>query len=139
MNAGSVAILLGMICMALVPAPLAAQCLGTSVLSTRVRELLTPVLQGSDAGAIRLRHAYNLVQVVDSQDVAYVSDSTLCHTAASELGALEEPVGDYSSGVWVLKAGPTRFIVFDGTQWGAGSRHLIVFDSAFEVVGSIPL
>jgi hypothetical protein len=139
MNARTVAKLLGVVCMALVPAPLAGQCLGSSVLSTRVQQLLTPVLQGSDSASIHLRHAYNLVQVENPQGIAYVSDSALCHTAALALGALQEPVRDYSRGVWVLKAGPTRFIVFDGTQWGAGSRHLIVFDSTFEVIGSIPL
>ena len=138
MSLRTIATAFGVACIIHVPAPLASQCLPASGLSSRVEQLLTPIARDSDSTSAELRRIYGLVHVTATQEIAYVSDSALCRTAAIALGGIEQPPVDYPVGVWVLKVGPTRYVVFDGTQYGAGDRHLIIFDSSFAAVGSIP-
>lgn len=135
--------LLALGCVTLHAAPAAGQCRDSSdfsEFSALARERVVSIATGTDSTAAYFRSITELVPVATAAEVAYVSDSLVCRAAADAMGARDIPPKDHTAfpdGIWVLAAGPTRYVVFDGTQYAAGSYWLMVFDQNFNILGAI--
>ncbi len=121
-----------------VPTIAAAQCLPSTAASELVERMVTPVARGTDSTSVKYRQYYRLVHVPPTEEIEYVSDSTVCGTAAAALAAGSDPSVMFPRGVWVLKVGPSRYIVFDFEQIVAGHMLLDVFDSNFVHLVAFP-
>lgn len=130
-------ILHGALCILLLSALLpnsargATGCSAEWAYTTTFRNHVVSIVTGTDTASASNRTAFNLPAVA-ATEVYFVTDSTTCAQAATAFGrevALAN--GTPGPGLWVLRVGPTRYIVFDHRQASGEFLDQYVFDASF--------
>lgn len=104
-------------------------------MSDAIRTILDTYTAGSGAGALKVRTAFDLPQVPETE-INVVSDSATCTLAAE---ALVRDGGLAIGRALVLSVGPARYAVYD-PRHGAGEFGLLhIYDSSFVHKGSMTL
>jgi hypothetical protein len=95
----------------------------------------TDVVTRTDEENTALRQAVMLLRVTTTPAVTLVADDSICAAVAA---AVEAFLGDglTRSSLWVLRAGPERYVAFDGSQDHGWSVHW-VFDSSLNYLSTV--
>jgi hypothetical protein len=75
---------------------------------------------------------------VSETTVSYVSSDSVCAQAATALAGLSNP-GTIGEPVWVLKVGPSRYLVFNLHRQSAGKLLGAIFDESMTWLADIVL
>ena len=115
----------------LAPSGLSAQgCAPSWSYSEAFRDRIVSIVTATDSGSARVRQAYSLPAVA-SAAVVFQTDSAVCAQAIAAFSAEVARYGGTPGSVWVLKVGPTRYIVFDHKQKTGEFYDHMVFDENF--------
>jgi hypothetical protein len=110
----------------------ASQCLPADGTAAGLIGVIKNIIKSTNAHGIALRDDVGLTGV-DTSDIAVVTDAAICARAAA---AIDELAKVKASGrlVYVLRAGPNRFIVEDPRAKAGEYVSVEVFDSRFKLV-----
>jgi len=114
-----------------VTAQASSTCSAEWTYTANFRNHIVGIVTGVDSASAASRAAFQL-PAVSASDVYFVTDSTVCTRAAAAFTA--EVTRDRSTAggsLWVLRVGPTRYIVFDHKQQSGEFLDHYIFDSSF--------
>lgn len=109
-------------------------CMPASAWADDVRGYIVRLSTSSDSVDQALRDSTKLPAISDSTQISFVTDSTVCATAAVAHAQAAQQSGSPLD-VYVLRVGPTRYVVFNGQTSGEFLTYY-VFDEQFTLLDS---
>lgn len=116
--------------------PAQTLCAPSSITATQLLEYYTGLVTGADSDAVHARNAYKLLPAPASE-VRMETIAAVCDSAALAYGRLLAPADAAPAPVWVIRAGPSRYIVFNFAYSGRAGTLLVVFDATFQDLSMI--
>lgn len=109
-------------------------CMPPSGYADDFRSYIVTLATSTDSVDQAVRTSNDIPAISDTTQIAFVTDSTVCATAAAAHAQAAQQSGAPLP-VYVLRVGPTRYIVFNGQSAGEFFTYY-VFDDRFSLLSS---